>query len=148
MAVVTPTDRPKSVCNCCLIELFCGVCVVTIHLRRSLYLNLPFWHFVFCHRTESHLFLFVFTAILLNGYRTVPRPNEKRSPSNICDRCGLPAGHAYSSGHLSPPLIGTCICSNCWPVFLNLGYFPDFSLRIYFDTLLMWRLTDSRYRIV
>ena len=25
MAVVTPTDRPKSVRNCCLIELFCGV---------------------------------------------------------------------------------------------------------------------------
>ena len=30
VALVTPTDRPKSVCNCCLIELFCGVvCVVT-----------------------------------------------------------------------------------------------------------------------
>ena len=31
MAVVTLTDRPKSVRNCCLIELFCGVvCVVTL----------------------------------------------------------------------------------------------------------------------
>ena len=31
VAVVTPTDRPKSVCNRCLIELFCGVvCVVTL----------------------------------------------------------------------------------------------------------------------
>ena len=30
MAVVTPTDRPKSVRNRCEIELFCGVvCVVT-----------------------------------------------------------------------------------------------------------------------
>ena len=30
VAVVTPTDRPKSVRNCCLIELFCGVvCVAT-----------------------------------------------------------------------------------------------------------------------
>ena len=30
VAVVTPTDRPKSVHNRCLIELFCGVvCVVT-----------------------------------------------------------------------------------------------------------------------
>ena len=37
MALVTPTDRPKSVRNRCLIELFCGVvCVVT----------LPFWHSV------------------------------------------------------------------------------------------------------
>ena len=53
MTVVTPTDRPKSVRNCCLIELFCSVvCVVT----------LPFWHFfcsrVFCHRTWSDLLLF------------------------------------------------------------------------------------------
>ena len=55
VAVVTPTDRPKSVRNCCFIELFCGVvCVVT----------LPFWHFCwcrgFCHRTGSDLLLFVF----------------------------------------------------------------------------------------
>ena len=55
VALVTPTDRPKSVCNCCLIELFCGVvCVVT----------LPLWHFCwysgFCHRTGSDLLLFVF----------------------------------------------------------------------------------------
>ena len=55
LAVVTPTDRPKSVRIRCLIELFCGVvCVVT----------LPFWHFCwcrgFCHRTVSDLLLFVF----------------------------------------------------------------------------------------
>ena len=54
VAVVTPTDRPKSVNNRCLIERFCGVvCVFT----------LPFWHFRwckgFCHRTESDLLLFV-----------------------------------------------------------------------------------------
>ena len=54
VAVVTQTDRPKSVRNCCLIELFCGVvCVVT----------LPFWHFCWCrgscHRTGSDLLLFV-----------------------------------------------------------------------------------------
>ena len=31
VAVVTPTDRPKSVRNRCLIELFCGVvCVVSL----------------------------------------------------------------------------------------------------------------------
>ena len=52
VAVVTPTDRPKS--SCCLIELFCSVvCVIT----------LPFWHFCwcrgFCHRTGSDLLLFV-----------------------------------------------------------------------------------------
>ena len=31
VAVVTPTDRPKSVRNRCVIKLFCGVvCVVTL----------------------------------------------------------------------------------------------------------------------
>ena len=31
VAVVTPTDRPKSARNRCVIELFCGVvCVVTL----------------------------------------------------------------------------------------------------------------------
>ena len=31
VAVVTPTDRPKSARNRCLIELFCGfVCVITL----------------------------------------------------------------------------------------------------------------------
>ena len=31
VAAVTLTDRPKSVRNCCVIELFCGVvCVVTL----------------------------------------------------------------------------------------------------------------------
>ena len=59
VAVVTPTDRPKSVRNCCLMELFCGVvCVVT----------LPLWHFCwyrgFCHRTGSDLLLFVYLSCL------------------------------------------------------------------------------------
>ena len=54
VAVVTPTDRPKSVRNRCVIELICGVvCVVT----------LPFWYFCWCrgfrHRTESDLFPFL-----------------------------------------------------------------------------------------
>ena len=36
MALVTPTDRPKSVRNRCLIELFCDVvCVVTCPLDIS-----------------------------------------------------------------------------------------------------------------
>ena len=56
VAVVTPTDRPKSVRNRCLIELFCGVVFVVA---------LPFWHFCwcrgFCHRTGSDLLLFVLT---------------------------------------------------------------------------------------
>ena len=60
VAVVTPTDRPKSVRNRCDIELFCGVvCVVT----------LPFWHFCwcrgFCYRTESDLFFFLLQSKII-----------------------------------------------------------------------------------
>ena len=54
---LTPTDRPKSVRNRCVIELFCGVVYVV---------TLPVWHFCwcmgFCHRTESDLFLFLLYA--------------------------------------------------------------------------------------
>ena len=62
VTVVTPIDRPKSVRNRCVIELFVAfVCVVT----------LPFWHFCwcrgFCHRTESDLFLFLLIHVVLGG---------------------------------------------------------------------------------
>ena len=54
VAVVTPTDCPKSVRNCCFIELFCGVvCVTTLPLRHIC------WYRRFCHRTGSDLLLFV-----------------------------------------------------------------------------------------
>ena len=54
VAVVTPTDRPKSVRNRCVIELFCGVvCVVSLPFRHF------FWCRGFCHRTESDLFHFL-----------------------------------------------------------------------------------------
>ena len=60
--VVTPTDRPKSVCNRCLIEFLWRFCDVT----------LPFWHFRgcrgFCHRTESDLLLFVVIIMYPNIY--------------------------------------------------------------------------------
>ena len=84
VAVVTPTDRPKSVRNRCVINLFCGVvCVVT----------LPFWHFCwcmgFCHRTESDLFLFSSPepkAQVSYCHRapSVVRPSVRRRPSSVC----------------------------------------------------------------
>ena len=52
MAVVTPTDRSKSVRNRCVIEVFGGV----------LCSHVPFLIFLFCrgfcYRTESDLFIF------------------------------------------------------------------------------------------
>ena len=54
VAVVTPTDRPKSVRNRCVIELFVALFVLSL---------CPFDIFFlcrgFCHRAESDLFLFL-----------------------------------------------------------------------------------------
>ena len=72
VAVVTPTDRPKSVRNRCVIELFCGVVYVV---------TLPFWHFCwcmgFCHRTESDLFLFLFIVFVFCKVRLILRYIKK-----------------------------------------------------------------------
>ena len=51
--LVTPTDRPKSVRNRCVIEVFGGVCVLSFGFRIFC------WYRGFCHRTESDL-LFLF----------------------------------------------------------------------------------------
>ena len=50
MAVVTPPDRPKSVCNRCVIAVFGGVLGWWIFC----------WYEDFCHRTKSDLVLFLF----------------------------------------------------------------------------------------
>ena len=57
LTAVTSTDRPKSVCNRCVIEGFGGVFVVT-----TLF-GFFFGCRGFCHRTESDLFLFLLCCI-------------------------------------------------------------------------------------
>ena len=102
VAVVTPTDRPKSVRNCRLIEHFCGVvCVVT----------LPFWHLCwcrgFCHRNGSDLLLFVFIPSLnFTDYEWLPW--------SICNGCGKQAGNAYPSGHLVPSPLWDLLVLQLW----------------------------------
>ena len=52
-SLFTSTDRPESVCNCCVIEAFGGVfCIVTLLFRLFCRCS------GFCHRTELDLFLF------------------------------------------------------------------------------------------
>ena len=62
VAIVTPTDRPKSVLNRSVIDLFVALFVLSF---------LPFllfcWCRGFCHRTESDLFLFLLFFILLSN---------------------------------------------------------------------------------
>ena len=66
VAIITSTDRPKSVRNRSVIELFCGVVFVVI---------VPFWHFCwfrgFCHRTESDLFLFLLLICTICAFRVL-----------------------------------------------------------------------------
>ena len=50
MTVVTPTDRPKSVRNRCVIEVFGGVFVLSIGFRIFC------WYRGFRHRSESFFF--------------------------------------------------------------------------------------------
>ena len=54
MTGVTPTDRPKSVRNRCVIEGFVGVFVV------ALFFVIFLWAYGRCHGTESDLFFFLF----------------------------------------------------------------------------------------
>ena len=56
--LVTPTDRPKSVRNRCVIEVFGGVCVLSFGFRIFC------WYRGFCHRTGSDLLLFLFVDIV------------------------------------------------------------------------------------
>ena len=76
VAIVTATDRPKSVRNRCVIEVFGGVlCVVT------LLLGLFYRCRGLCHRTESYLFLFLSECILIKLSKTtvtLPKPTVAR----------------------------------------------------------------------
>ena len=93
MTAVTPTDRPKSVRNLCVIEVFDGVLFVVMLL---------FGFFCgcrgFCHKTESDLCLFLFSHKLkaqmqsrftialfdrLRGYKVMGELNLPYLPS--CD---------------------------------------------------------------
>ena len=57
MAVITPIDRPKSVHNRCVIEVFVA----------SLCRHIAFWIFLWvwglCHSTESEFFPFLLTFL-------------------------------------------------------------------------------------
>ena len=109
VAVVTPTDRAKSVRNRCLIELFCGVvCVFTF----------PYWHFRgcrgFCHRTESDLLLFVF---------------------RVCSFTMLNFSYAYKNTPKND-MVKWSLLENYWPDFKNLCShgFSDYGFIITFSS--------------
>ena len=59
VAVVTPTDLPKSVRNRCVIEVF--DCVLCCHFDFWIFC----WYRGFCHRIESDLFFFLLKKVLI-----------------------------------------------------------------------------------
>ena len=63
MTVVTQTDRPKSVHNRCVIEVFGGIFVLSIGYRIFC------WYRGFCHMIESDLLLFLFVYTKTIAYR-------------------------------------------------------------------------------
>ena len=61
MAIATPTGRPKTVRNRCVIEAFGGV----FELSRA-FLDLVYGRRGYCHRTEPDLFIFPYANTTLN----------------------------------------------------------------------------------
>ena len=59
MTAVTPTDRPKSVHNSCVIKVFGGVFMLS-----RCFMDCSVGVGGFCHRTESDLFLFLFLSVI------------------------------------------------------------------------------------
>ena len=131
VAVVTPTNCPKSVRICCLIELFCSVvCVVT----------LPFWHFCWCrgffHRTGSDLLLFVFISTLIPGCSVercnkVPRVRVFKVPLFISFEFWL---SCVIDSFILLNLFPTITWTSLWLPFVSLLHLPDVSCRKLFTT--------------
>ena len=59
MTAITPTDRPKSVRNSCVIKVFGGVFILS-----RCFLDCSVGVGVFCHRAESDLLLFLLISQL------------------------------------------------------------------------------------
>ena len=78
MAVVTPTERPKSVRYRCVIEVFGGdFCDVTLPFGF-----LCVWR-GFCHKTESDLFLFSSMLLSIAFRRPLPVVLQRTSNGNV-----------------------------------------------------------------
>ena len=69
----------------------------------------------------------------------------ERFPWNICDRCGMPAGSAYPSGHLVPsPILGLANAQIVETKFLELAMsLLDYSPRIPLGTFSILLLTTT-----
>ena len=74
MTVVTPTDRPKSVRNCCVIEMFGGIFVLSIGFR------IFSWYGVFVIELSQISFFFALwlNCSFLNISERLPYSNKRR----------------------------------------------------------------------
>ena len=104
VAFVTSTDRPKSVHNRCVIEVFVCVFVVVTFLDFSIGVG-------------SFVIGLSKISFFCPWYRPWPSPNYDRIPQSICDGYCMWVGIAYSSGHLVPSIFEICSRSYCWEQF-------------------------------
>ena len=79
MTAVTPTDRPKSVRNSCVIKVFGGVFYV-VTLLFGLFCGCR----GFCHRTESDLFLFLLRGTWATEGEFSRETYQYNSGANLC----------------------------------------------------------------
>ena len=84
--LVTPTDRPKSVRNRCVIEVFGSVCVLSFDFRIFC------WYRGICHRTGSDLFLFLFAFVFPVVFRQCMNP--------VLNMCYVHTAHLMGSNWL------------------------------------------------
>ena len=98
--LVTPTDRPKSVRNRCVIEVFGGVCVLSFGFRIFC------WYRGFCHRTGSDL-LFL---LKINGTKT-QQMDASTITTRICQRKLISVHYHLCTYRMKE---NTCTCIFIW----------------------------------
>ena len=80
MTVVTPTDRPKSVGNRCVIEV-----LVALFMFSRGFFGFFCWCRGFCHRTESDLFFFLLNRFNHTRGMAIVTPTDR--PKSVRYRC-------------------------------------------------------------
>ena len=121
MDVVTPTDFSKSIRNRCIIDVFVAFFFVLSRVNFEFSVSkgafvlpsiLNMINTSLVYPTQNYRWTKQFMSQKI-PFLDWPRPNYEWFPWSICNWCGMPAGNAYTSGHLVPSL------------FLGLAYAPS-----------------------
>ena len=142
MAFVTPTYRPKSVRNRCVIEVFGGFLVLSIGFRISVGTCIGVFViglsqiFFLLFLTKTMTTLHPSNYILIRDLFTEPDlfPNDERLPQNICDGCVMPTGALTPLDTLSSPIWEFHKFYLLRPIFISELVVMDYALRTSLST--------------